>query len=67
MRNSWALAIFLTVASVNCSFAANKDHDPCVKEGGSPDQKIEACTRVIDDKRETKKNRSAAYDNRGNA
>ena len=45
--------------------AAESDRADCIGNANNPDQKIAACTRVIDDGAETTANRVIAFNNRG--
>ena len=51
--------------SLGSAAAAESDRADCIGNANNPDQKIAACTRVIDDGAETTANRVIAFNNRG--
>lgn len=54
-----ALAVGLVTAAGATWAASQSDYADC--NSGDPDRSIKGCTRIIEDKRETAKNRTIAY------
>jgi lipoprotein NlpI len=66
LQHSLALALVLGLLAIPAALAGESDRDACENEEDL-DVAVAACTRVINDKKETKDNRADAYYNRGYA
>ena len=61
-----AAAVAALVFTDTHSVEVAKDQDDCERKG-EPDRSIAACTRLIEDRSETRHNLAAYYNNRGSA